>query len=54
MNVLLEIAIGLLLVGVVLGTAPWWLPIIDPWTTRYMDWIVRRLDRRGTDRGTHP
>lgn len=45
MEALVGIGIGLLLVGIVLVTAPWWVMFIDPVMQRWLDWTVRQIER---------
>lgn len=40
------LVIGLGIVAVMMFTAPWWLPVIDPFMNRWCEWIDRRIDQR--------
>jgi len=46
-KVLLEVLAALGIVAVILGTAPWWIPLINGAVERWAAWVDRTMQRRG-------
>jgi hypothetical protein len=44
--ILAGLGIGVVLIALMVLTGPWWLPIVDPYMNRLMDWTERRIEQR--------